>query len=218
MKERNYSFFNNNLEILIKKKQHFECMFYPFGIFLPQDNPIFILKLFIISFYIRFPFIKTKPKDQKNIIQFGISFRDEKYIHVFPDYMYLGFYKWYKFIDMPWKQQQSDKYYECKVARQIHLKDGLQNQKTKDNLKYFKHVLIKEHNILVFYYKIHKIYKYKLFNKFYNYDLNHVEEMIIEYDDPITNENIIYNKEINKNDNIEDKFIEWCQENKLKVL
>jgi len=218
MKEHNYSYLNGNIEINIRPKQHFELSLYPKGISMPQDSPILVIKLFIISFFIRFAFIKLN-SSQNNIIHFGISFNDyDKYVHVFPDYIGLYFYKSYKLIDMPWKQIEASYYYETKVAKQIHLKDGLKNKRTKDNLKFFKHVLINDHNIIVFYYIFHKVLKYHLFNKFFNYDSTHIQYLMIEYQHPITNENINKKIEILGNININEQFIKWCKENNYIII
>lgn len=217
MKEHNYSYLNGNIEINIKPKQHFELSLYPLGISIPEDSPILVIKLFIISFFIRFSFIKTKPLEN-NIIHFGISFNDyDKYVHVFPDYLGLYFYKSYKLIDLPWKQIEASNYYETKVSKQLHLKDGLKNKHTKDNLKYSQHILIDDYNILVFYYKYHKIFKYHLFNKFFNYDSTHIQYLIIEYEHP-TKGNISETIEIIENIDINEKLNEWCKENNYIII
>ena len=51
MKEHNYSYLNGNIEINIKPKQHFELSLYPLGISIPEDSPILVIKLFIISLF-----------------------------------------------------------------------------------------------------------------------------------------------------------------------
>ena len=111
------------LEINIKKKQHLAFEFMPYGF--GYDNPLFILKLFIISFYITLPF-KIKEKDSD--ISYGFTFYDIDHPHWWPDCLRLSFGNYSKSYDMPWLLVLFDTQYESNFVRgNIHLKDTNKN-------------------------------------------------------------------------------------------
>jgi len=166
------------LEINIKKKQHLALEFLPYGF--GYDNPLFILKLFIISFYIRLPF-KIKEKDSD--ISYGFIFYDLDEKHWFPDCLRLSFGKYTKHYDMPWFPVLFEVQYDAKPVRgNLPIKDI-----DKDDRGIFKNkarIMTSNGSMNLTYYKETRILKCKIFNRFIEKGKKEVYVLSVDYDKP----------------------------------
>ena len=206
----------NYLEIYIKKKQHLTFEFLPYGF--GYDYPLLIIKLFIISFYIKFPF-KIKEKDSD--ISYGFSFNDLDQKHWFPDYLTFHLGNWSKSYDMPWSYVLFETKYDSKIQKEnINIKD------TNNNEKLFKYeAIIKQKNkqdIHLFYYKEIRTLKHKIFGRFINLGKKQIYVLEIEYHSPnydlsergLINDMIF----LSCNESVEEGFDRYCKENNIIVV
>ena len=166
------------LEINIKKKQHLALEFLPYGF--GYDNPLFIIKLFIISVYITLPF-KIKEKDSD--IGYGFEFYDLDEKHWLPDCLRLSFGKYTKHYEMPWFLVLFETKYDANnVKENLPIKDI-----DKDNNNIFKNkarIITSNGSMGLSYYKETRILKCKIFNRFIEAGKKEVYVLSVDYDEP----------------------------------
>ena len=210
------SYKSKYLEINVKKKQHLAFKFFPYGF--GYDYPLFVLKLFIISFYLKLPF---KIKEKNNDISYGYSFNDYDQPHWLPDYLHLSFGIHTKSYDMPWHLRLFETKYDAKVLKgDIHIKDINKNQRI---FKYNTKIKTKNENIInASYYKETRVLKYKIFGRFINYGKKEIYVLNIDYDKPNTdlNERGIVSDMmfLNPEETVIEGFYRYCATYKLNIL
>lgn len=204
------------LEINIKKKQHLAFEFMPYGF--GYDNPLLIIKLFIISFYITLPF-KIKEKDSD--ISYGFIFYDIDHSHWWPDCLRLSFGKFSKSYDMPWLLVLFDTQYESNFVRgNIHLKDTNKN----DNIfKQSVRILLNNGNSLgLKYYKETRILKMKPFGHYIEFRKKILNILNIEYNEPnydISDKGRTFDMIFfNKNETTQEAFERYCKKYNLTLI
>ena len=204
------------LEINVKSKQHLAFEFLPYGF--GYENPLLIIKLFIISFYITLPF-KIKEKDSD--ISYGFSFNDYDHKHWFPDYLRLSFGKYTKSYDMPWLPVLFDTQYDSNfVQGNIHLKDIDKNDRIFKNSA--RILLSNGEGLGLKYYKETRILKCKIFGRFIEAGKKEIYILNVDYDKPnqdlsergIVSDMIFLTKE----ESVKDGFDRYCKENNLTLI
>lgn len=179
MKHRQFN--SKYLEINIKPKQHLALEFMPYGF--GYENPLIIIKLFIISFYLTLPF---KIGNKNTDISYGFYFADYDEIHTWPDYLNLCFGKYTKSYDMPWYPVLFEVKYDAKVVQgNLPIKDI-----DKDENGIFKNksrILLSNGNGLgLKYYKETRILKCKIFGRFIEKGKKEIYVLNVDYDEPNT--------------------------------
>lgn len=202
------------LEINLKTKQHLAFEFLPYGF--GYEKPLLIIKLFIISFYIKFPF---KIAEKNTDISYGFSFNDYDHRHWFPDYLHLDFGKYTKSYDMPWFPVLFEIKYETKK-----IKDAI-NIKDLDNfnlLKYNIKIDTKTNGLIsAKVYREIRILKCKVFGRFIELGKKEIHVLNIDYDKPNTDlsergivSDMIF---LDKDESNSDGFKRYCQENRIEL-
>lgn len=204
------------LEINIRTKQHLAFEFMPYGF--GYENPLLIIKLFIISFYLTLPF-KIKEKDSD--ISYGFSFNDYDEKHWFPDYLHLDWGIHTKSYDMPWYPILFDVQYDAKITKgNIHLKDSSSHQQI---YKYDTQIKLKNGDIIgVKYFREIRILKCKIFNRFIEYGKKIIYILEIEYDKPNTDLSerglITDMMFLNEDETVHEAFERYCKERNLNII
>jgi len=215
MKKRH--FYSKYLEINIKPYQHLAFEFLPYGF--GYENPLIIIKLFVISFFITLPFrIKTKDSD----ISYGFYFTDYDEVHKYPDYLNLCFGKYTKSYDMPWYPVLFEvKYDSNKLKGNMHIKDI-----HKDPNRLFKNkaqiILSNGKPITLDYYKEIRILKCKIFGRFIEKGKKEIYVLNIDYNEPNTDlsERGLVSDMVFLESNIDTKeaFKQYCHKNNLTLI
>jgi hypothetical protein len=215
MKHRQFR--SKYLEINIKPKQHLALEFLPYGF--GYDNPLIILKLFIISFYIKLPF---KIKDKDSDIDYGFQFYDIDEPHWFPDCLRLSFGKYVKCYDMPWFPVLFEIKYDSKViSGDLAIKDidrdenGIIMNKARIELSNGDGLGLK-------YYKETRILKCKVFGRFIEFGRKDIYVLNVDYDRPnfdLSEKGLVGDMMFLENDMpVKDAFRIYCKKNNLTVL
>lgn len=172
------SFRSKYLEINIRTKQHLAFEFMPYGF--GYEEPLFILKLFIISIYLKLPF---KIKEKNSDISYGFQFYDLDERHWFPDCLRLSFGKYTKHYEMPWFPVLFEVQYDAKPVRgNLPIKDI-----NKDDRGIFKNqarIMTSNGGMNITYYKETRILKCRIFNRFIEAGKKEVYVLNVDYPEP----------------------------------
>ena len=204
------------LEINIAKKQHLALEFKPYGF--GYEEPLIILKLFIISFYIRLPFfIKKKDSD----ISYGFYFYDMDEKHWLPDCLVLAFGKHTKYYNMPWYPVLFDIKYDSNVSKgNLHIKDIDKNERV---FKKSARILTSTgEKINIKYYKEIRTLKCKVFGRFIESGKKEIYVLNVDYDQPnkdLSERGIVSDMMfLSKDESVQEAFDRYCDKNKLIVI
>lgn len=205
-----------NLEVYLKSKQHLAFEFMPYGF--GGENPLLIIKLFIISVYLTLPF-KIKEKDSD--ISYGFSFNDYDKKNWLPDYLHLSWGSHTKSYDMPWYPVLFEIQYDAKITKgNIHLKDSSSNNRI---FKYDAQIRLKNGEIIgLKYFREIRILKCKIFNRFIEYGKRKIYVLEIEYNTPNTDlserglvSDMIF---LDENETVQEGFERYCKERNITII
>lgn len=200
-----------NIEISLAFKRHFELRYLPYGF--GYDDPLFILSLFVVSFYIKLPFLRQKQTKDSDI-DYGIHFFDDDEPHWFPDHIRISFGNFLWSRKMFYRREFFNKYYQLNNSQSFYIKDF--NNEISKSLKYTSLIRLKNDPTKTFevsYYGEVLIFKYKLFGKFINICPKEYHRLDIEYNN--INENI-YIKDSKLT--CQEAFKQYCEKNNYEIL